>query len=738
MPTLTPWRPILVPTLTPWRPILVNKDFNPDEPRNAEGEWTSYGADVAVGEVKPAQLDKETIESSQRVEQMISEEAIKRFGSEDPDVVKAGVAAAMEKDYFFPASQASIVMEHWATTSNDSDTQSLALQLTAEEVFDLKGTAPWSDTRANAEAARQKDYLRDRNEPFLESSYEATQAMFAEHGITEVTLYRGVEKSEADHGVNTLSMRPLSSWSTDPQIAHKFAVSETDEARVYVARVPVSKILSTAVTGIGCLGEGEAVVLGGRQEVNVMEPDEVFDALWDTPDTGVAHLVWRPVLVKDFNPDEPRNAEGEWTTGDSSSSIQPAQFSKESYESSQVLRSAVLEEVQKRFGTTVPSEVKEGLSHQLAKSTGESAQACSDRVKLWAHSSNDSDPASLAMQISAEKEFGIKDAAGWDNAGWDHRDANAAAVKVEATQGDQNQKFLRAQYDATQSMFADHGIKDVVLYRGVHDSGGETGEADVAMRPLSSWSTSPQTALGFATSRDAGDQPRVYTARVPASQILSTSATGNGCLNEQEVVVLGGRQRLNAMEPEDFQLAMSRATTGTDPNKQMSGQDLSGQDLSDANLEGANLEGANLSDADLTNADLSDADLTNADLESAHLTGAYLTNANLTGANLTDAKLGYAYFKNADLTNANLTDAKLMHANLTDAKLWDANLKDTDLKTADLTNADLENADLTGANLWHAKLTGANLTGADLTGTNLWNAEHDATTKWPAGFTPPS
>lgn len=71
-----------------------------------------------------------------------------------------------------------------------------------------------------------------------------------------------------------------------------------------------------------------------------------------------------------------------------------------------------------------------------------------------------------------------------------------------------------------------------------------TGEETVGMNPISSFSTKFGTAKSFATD---GDVRMMGMIRVPASRIFSTYNTGPGCMNEQEVTVLGGDQKMQIL-----------------------------------------------------------------------------------------------------------------------------------------------------------------------------------------------
>jgi hypothetical protein len=118
-------------------------------------------------------------------------------------------------------------------------------------------------------------YKMDRAYSRIE--YENTQAWFKERGIAEVTVYRGMAVPEGSLELGkstTVAMQPASSWSTDLETARSFMRSREKQDPVLLrARIPASRILSTAVTGRGCLKEAEVLVLGGKLNVQVGKYD---------------------------------------------------------------------------------------------------------------------------------------------------------------------------------------------------------------------------------------------------------------------------------------------------------------------------------------------------------------------------------------------------------------------------------------------------------------------------------
>lgn len=222
----------------------------------------------------------------------------------------------------------------------------------------------------------------------------------------------------------------------------------------------------------------------------------------------------------------------------------------------------------------------------------------SDIVHSWAISSNDRNPLMLAIQHEARQMFGLEAADGW-NAGA-RRSSIASqmtngveeAIKIsDSTQwqgaaedvddsprlsGEQVKVIravLKAMYDSTQEYYRSKGITHVPVWRGLQSepppqaelSAGEIPLSVVTMRPLSSWSYSPEVARSFSGQNNGmapwdlpkvdliveyGDESVVQPGSiadtavvmktfVPVEQILSNAYTGFGCLEERELVLLG-------------------------------------------------------------------------------------------------------------------------------------------------------------------------------------------------------
>ncbi len=166
-------------------------------------------------------------------------------------------------------------------------------------------------------------------------------------------------------------------------------------------------------------------------------------------------------------------------------------------------------------------------------------------IRTWATTSADRHFVAIAMQLAAEKEFGLKDCSHpWA------RLASENVMEMAQTLFKANEaglrKFLRAQYEITQEWLRKRGIKEVYAVRGMSFerapaelSGEGLRLGKVQLQPMSSFSFDFETAKGFSGYGEA--QKTLIMVKIPRERILATSRTGYGCLVESEIVVLGGR-----------------------------------------------------------------------------------------------------------------------------------------------------------------------------------------------------
>jgi hypothetical protein len=69
----------------------------------------------------------------------------------------------------------------------------------------------------------------------------------------------------------------------------------------------------------------------------------------------------------------------------------------------------------------------------------------------------------------------------------------------------------------------------------------ESEQTNVLLHPISSFSTDKEIATSFARASVTQKAARfIITSIVPKERVFSIPETGSGCLDEEEVVVLGG------------------------------------------------------------------------------------------------------------------------------------------------------------------------------------------------------
>lgn len=162
-------------------------------------------------------------------------------------------------------------------------------------------------------------------------------------------------------------------------------------------------------------------------------------------------------------------------------------------------------------------------------------------VAVWALTSGDNNELAVAVQLAAEKEFGLKGTV----RPWPPSVIKSAmAILRDYESG--LRKFLRAQYAETQEWLKKQNVDFVFAVRGMSfaEDNAPQGYSDpgfkvirTELQPLSSFSVDFDTSLLFAGSDDVS---MMIASRVPRERILATSRTGYGCLAEAEFVVLGG------------------------------------------------------------------------------------------------------------------------------------------------------------------------------------------------------
>jgi hypothetical protein len=166
------------------------------------------------------------------------------------------------------------LVSQWASTSNDSDRVSLAIQRAAVDEFGIEGAAEWDpDQDLGEQVDAEYDAKGEVYRAFVRAQYDETQAMFAKQGITELSVYRGMawnERSIPEWVDMTepvsdaeIPLRPMSSFSLDPAVAERFASHADGIKAIVTGTIPVSRVMATPRSGVGCLNEYETVILAG-------------------------------------------------------------------------------------------------------------------------------------------------------------------------------------------------------------------------------------------------------------------------------------------------------------------------------------------------------------------------------------------------------------------------------------------------------------------------------------------
>ena len=252
------------------------------------------------------------------------------------------------------------MVSQWASTSGDSNEQSIAMQIAAEREFGLQGAIhPWDthyDTSPGASRHRDGPLVEQATavldgstnaglnsllgpgdggarQHFLREMYENTQADLRAKGITELVVYRGMDHEFPPAGHERIGtadyqrvdgealLQPMSAFSLDRKTASDFAGGEAQRyQRVQAAVIPAERVIGYPGTGYGNLRETEVVVLGGPVHVSEVAwngYDTYFEQgpeamLFEPPKEPVASRAPKPKPIQLTSPDgELRNAD--WT-----------------------------------------------------------------------------------------------------------------------------------------------------------------------------------------------------------------------------------------------------------------------------------------------------------------------------------------------------------------------------------------------------------------------------------------
>jgi hypothetical protein len=209
----------------------------------------------------------------------------------------------------------SATVHQWAISSTDDDLRSLSLQRAAAQELSLPGSEYVAQRIAEVEDDRetriedlidwqhgQGSRIHNREEAieylsrypglfplehasgvtdrqFVRAMYENTQAQLREWGFgpdDTIRVYRGTaidaeQALDVRHGHKTVAGNPMESWSIREDVAATFGIGREEEddwgwQRGIVLSVDVAAkdVLSLPQTGMGCLPEGEVIIMGSK------------------------------------------------------------------------------------------------------------------------------------------------------------------------------------------------------------------------------------------------------------------------------------------------------------------------------------------------------------------------------------------------------------------------------------------------------------------------------------------
>jgi len=153
---------------------------------------------------------------------------------------------------------------------------------------------------------------------------------------------------------------------------------------------------------------------------------------------------------------------------------------------------------------------------------------------------------------------------------------DAKADDILKRHGEAFDMIVEAIYNNTQQHLKKHGIENLVLYRGMTLSEGDSSRHDTEYKaaldhlenltsldpnaydawvtdhiiegnPISSYSAHYGTASSFAGNYADGRYNMVMASEVDAKDIFATSVTGPGCLTENEVLVMRHKQNAKVL-----------------------------------------------------------------------------------------------------------------------------------------------------------------------------------------------
>ena len=195
------------------------------------------------------------------------------------------------------------------------------------------------------------------------------------------------------------------------------------------------------------------------------------------------------------------------------------------------------------LGKTIGTAIMEQSIRDITKRSGIDKEIVHNIINNWLTTSSNNDINNLSLQEAASQEFGAP-LSEWQKAKIDEaRESFGGIDRIT------ERKVLRAIYDNTQELLADHGYKPddtVTLYRGLalDDFDGDAGQIALWKgNAIESWSISPDVAKFYTRHRVSESDYKlkglVVGIRVPVRNIMSSPATGMGSTVSGEYIIFG-------------------------------------------------------------------------------------------------------------------------------------------------------------------------------------------------------
>ena len=225
-----------------------------------------------------------------------------------------------------------------------------------------------------------------------------------------------------------------------------------------------------------------------------------------------------------------------------------------------------------------PEQNKANVVKSLTEKTKVDYDTVNQFIHTWAKTSADHNPRSLAIQFLVKDMFNLK------NSSTQHFELGKDEVLSKTSkQVSDYKKMIKTVYEDTQKWFKDNGYSPedkMLLYRGTKS---KISDSDTyALQPLSSFSTSKNTAKNFA-----GEKGSVFGVQVLVKNMFSIPVTGVGCSSEAEVVVFGDKVNISIFKEIEITEQKKGNLKSVDFGKNLQFIDVYAEHANLTSLEGA-------------------------------------------------------------------------------------------------------------------------------------------------------